>query len=155
MKNYFEHKMRGKGPAAIVAMVIFGIIAIAGLGILFGFILMWLWNWLMPELFGLPTLTFWKAVGVFILAKLLFGGFGNGGGKSGSKSKGHRKCESDKSKKKKDFSKWAHYDKFWEEEGDKAYAEYCRRIENPESEVDDSDVTNTDENSTETDKSAE
>ncbi len=135
MKNYFEHKMRGKNPAVIAGMVIFGILAIGGLAILFGFVVMWLWNWLMPDLFGLPTLTFWKAVGVIILSKLLFGGFGGGGksGKSGKKGKNH--CESDKSKKK-DFSRWKHYDSFWEEEGDKAYEAYCRRMENPNVEAD-------------------
>ncbi|MFK7786091.1 MAG: hypothetical protein AB8B56_13300 [Crocinitomicaceae bacterium] len=129
MENFFKHKMRGKSPAMIAGMVVLGIIAISGLAILFGFTVMWLWNWLMPELFGLPTLTFWKAVGVVILSKLLFGGFG---GKGGS---GKHHSSSKKSKKNNDFSKWSHYDKFWEEEGEKAYAEYCEKINNPEEEV--------------------
>ena len=30
---------------------------------LLGALVMWLWNWLMPMIFGLPTLTFWHAVG--------------------------------------------------------------------------------------------
>lgn len=33
---------------------------------------MWLWNWLMPELFGLTTLTFWQALGLSTLCSLLF-----------------------------------------------------------------------------------
>ena len=32
----------------------------------------WLWNWLMPELFGLHTLTFWQALGVALLSSCLF-----------------------------------------------------------------------------------
>ena len=32
----------------------------------------WLWNWLMPELFGLQTLTFWQALGVALLSSCLF-----------------------------------------------------------------------------------
>lgn len=32
-----------------------------------------LWNALMPEIFGLTTLDFWQAVGVSILAACLFG----------------------------------------------------------------------------------
>ena len=110
-------------------MVFFGIIAIGGLAILFGFTVMWLWNWLMPDLFGLPTLTFWKAVGVVILSKLLFGGFGGKGG-----SGGRHKSGSKKSKKNNDFSKWEHYDKFWEEHGEQAYSEYCESINNPKQE---------------------
>lgn len=37
------------------------------------FVTMGLWNWLMPALFGLGTLTFLQAGGIFLLAKLLFG----------------------------------------------------------------------------------
>jgi hypothetical protein len=46
-----------------------------------GFVLMSLWNWLMPALFGLRVITFWQAVGLFILGKLLFGGFRGGPGR--------------------------------------------------------------------------
>lgn len=120
MKHYFKHKMRGKNPIVIVGMILFGIVAIIGLAILFGFVVMWLWNWLMPELFGLPTLTYWKAVGLFILMKILIGGCG-GRGKSHHHSK--HSCKDEK-KRKHDFSKWEHYDKFWEEQGDKAYTDY-------------------------------
>ena len=33
---------------------------------------MWLWNWLMPAIFGLPVITFWQAVGLLVLSHLLF-----------------------------------------------------------------------------------
>lgn len=36
-------------------------------------IIMGLWNWLMPVIFGLTTITFWQALGLFILGRLLFG----------------------------------------------------------------------------------
>lgn len=127
MENYFKHKMRGKSPAVIAGMIIFGIIAITGLAILLGFVLMWLWNGLMPELFGLPFISYWQAVGLFILAKILLGGCG------GRSSSGHHKkhhadtCEKEE-KKKMDFSKWEHYDKFWEERGEQAYAEYVAEL---------------------------
>lgn len=32
-----------------------------------------LWNWLIPELFNLPTLTFIQAIGMTLLCHLLFG----------------------------------------------------------------------------------
>jgi hypothetical protein len=45
-------------------------IAIAG----FGQAVLQLWNWLMPELFGLRPLRFWQAVGLMGLSWILFGG---------------------------------------------------------------------------------
>ncbi|OFZ18179.1 MAG: hypothetical protein A3D92_22445, partial [Bacteroidetes bacterium RIFCSPHIGHO2_02_FULL_44_7] len=106
--------MRGKNPAAIAGLILLGIIAIVGLAILFGFVIMWLWNWLMPELFGLPVVTYWQAVGLFILFKILIGGCG--GHRSGGRHRHgkHASCEG-KKKSKGEFSKWKHYDRFWEE----------------------------------------
>jgi len=43
---------------------------------LFGLIVMALWNALMPDLFALPAITYWQAVGLFILSRILLGGFG-------------------------------------------------------------------------------
>lgn len=42
---------------------------------LFSFVVMGLWNWLMPHLFGLQIIGFWHALGILILSKILFGGF--------------------------------------------------------------------------------
>lgn len=42
-----------------------------------------LWNGLLPPLFGLPEITFWQALGILVLSRILFGGFGFHGG-SGS-----------------------------------------------------------------------
>jgi Ca2+/H+ antiporter, TMEM165/GDT1 family len=41
----------------------------------FGFVAMHLWNFLMPAIFGLRIITFWQAVGLMVLGRLLFGGF--------------------------------------------------------------------------------
>lgn len=38
-----------------------------------GFLYKWIWNETMPYLFGLPTITYWKMVGITILANALFG----------------------------------------------------------------------------------
>ena len=62
-------------PIAIV-----GIVVVSFIG---GTIVQLLWNWLMPELFGLPTLTFWKAFGLLALTRILFGGFGRHGCRRG------------------------------------------------------------------------
>jgi hypothetical protein len=57
--------------ARIVKFAIFAVIAAT----VFGFVVMRLWNWLMPGLFALHPVTFWQALGLLILGKLLFGGF--------------------------------------------------------------------------------
>ncbi len=41
----------------------------------FGYIVMRLWNWLTPTLFGWHVITFWQAIGILVLSKILFGGF--------------------------------------------------------------------------------
>lgn len=42
----------------------------------FGLAVMLLWNWLMPDLFGLQAISFWQAAGLLVLCKILFGGLG-------------------------------------------------------------------------------
>ncbi|MGB9492642.1 MAG: hypothetical protein WCA92_19425 [Terriglobales bacterium] len=58
-------------PAAIVGIVLF--IAIGGE------LVMHLWNWLLPSLFGLRLITFWQAVGILTLCRILFGRIGGRG----------------------------------------------------------------------------
>jgi len=45
----------------------------------FGEIVLHLWNWLAPALFGWHAITFWQALGLLVLCRILFGGWGNGG----------------------------------------------------------------------------
>jgi chromate transport protein ChrA len=48
-----------------------------------GFVVMSLWNWLVPAIFGLRSITFWQAFGLLILSKILFGGFHGRHGQGG------------------------------------------------------------------------
>ncbi len=51
------------------------VLAVVGIAVL-GLVVMALWNWLMPTLFfGMKEITYWQALGVLVLAKILFGGF--------------------------------------------------------------------------------
>lgn len=50
--------------------VTIGVLALVAL--ILGLPLMLLWNWLMPVLFGLPTIGFWQAVGLNFLSSILF-----------------------------------------------------------------------------------
>ena len=58
-----------------VRIIVFGIVAIAVLGL----IIYGLWNALMPAIFNLPAISFWQGLGLLILGRVLFGGFGCGG----------------------------------------------------------------------------
>ncbi|HEY2091177.1 MAG TPA: hypothetical protein VGJ81_04765 [Thermoanaerobaculia bacterium] len=60
-------------PAAIVGMIVF--VAVGGV------VVRWLWNWLTPPLFGWHLITFWQAIALLALCRILFGGFGMRGGR--------------------------------------------------------------------------
>jgi hypothetical protein len=62
MKNSFETIGAFVGIIAIICTVL----------LILGYPLMWLWNWLMPTMFGLPEITFWQAVGLNLLSTILF-----------------------------------------------------------------------------------
>ena len=126
MKNYFKHKLRSKNPVIVVLWVLFFAFAIVAFVAFFGFIFQYLWNWLMPELFGLTEITYWQGVGLFILFKILTGSCGSSSCDSSKDSKSDcKKSDSNKS-----FSKWKHYDKFWKEEGDEYYKQFVGKQTN-------------------------
>lgn len=63
-----------------LAFVLFMLVAVP----LFGYVTMHLWNWLMPLVFRLPAISFWQALGLIVLTRILFGGF-----KWGRRGRGH------------------------------------------------------------------
>ena len=91
-------------------------------GLLFGLLIQFLWNATLTEMFDLPALSFWQAVGLFVLAKLFFG-FGAGSGGSPRKRKKSR-VERQPSEDAEDVSTLADdetFKRFWEEEGKASY----------------------------------
>ena len=60
------------GIALLFAFIVFMFIG--------GILVQWLWNWLLPDIFGLRRVTFWEALGLLALSRILFGGFGKSGG---------------------------------------------------------------------------
>jgi len=63
-------------PLAILGIVLFAFIG--------GEIVMQLWNWLLPPLFGWRQITFWQAFGILALCRILFGGHGWHGPRRGN-----------------------------------------------------------------------
>jgi hypothetical protein len=73
-------------PIRIIGKVIGIAIIVAIVSLGFGFAVMHLWNWLIPGIFHtVGVITFWQAVGLIVLCRLLFRGFGGGHWK-------HRHC---------------------------------------------------------------
>jgi hypothetical protein len=66
-----EEKDMRYGISRVVKIVMFGILAVGAAS----FVVMGLWNVLMPGIFALKAITFWQALGLLALSKLLFGGF--------------------------------------------------------------------------------
>jgi hypothetical protein len=58
-------------PVGIAAILLFLLIG--------GQVVMHLWNWLLPPLFGWRAVTFWQALGLLALCRILFGGCGHRG----------------------------------------------------------------------------
>jgi hypothetical protein len=114
-----QNESRGLFAFKIAGVVLLGIIGIGALAVLCGYIVMWLWNWLLPGLFGFSAITFWQGVGIVILARIIFGSFNHR-----PVSHHHRPSRCKDRSKKKWFEKWELYDDFWKEEGEKAFSTY-------------------------------
>ena len=59
-----------------------------------GEIVLHLWNWLLPPLFGWHMLTFWQAVGLLVLCRILFGRLGGPPFRSAFRRRMHERWES-------------------------------------------------------------
>jgi len=81
--------MRGNRFLRVLKIVVIVCVAIT----VFSFVTMHLWNWLMPTVFGLRTITWAQALGLLVLGKILFGGFHRHGGRCGGRAWKHRMAE--------------------------------------------------------------
>lgn len=110
---------------------ILGLLTASGFALLFGYVVMLLWNWLMPAIFSLSVITFWQSVGLIILARLIFGGFKHGHDhkKNYNPRSFHSKFKSNfyQENKKSHWDKWRFYEKFWKEEGENAFQSYVEK----------------------------
>ncbi|WP_420603278.1 hypothetical protein [Flagellimonas sp.] len=128
---YYERKVEKKVKKYVTKgfkiffMIVMGILFI----FLMGFVFMWLWNWLMPDIFGLTTLTYWQSFGLLLLAKIIFGFGSDSSGPGSKKHKKHKKWDRFCDPKNGD-SDWTYYDQYWKEEGKEAFNTYVERIKN-------------------------
>jgi hypothetical protein len=64
---------RGWKLVVLAPLAIGGVVLFVAIG---GALVQYLWNWLLPSLFGWPSITFWQALGLLALCRIFFGGFG-------------------------------------------------------------------------------
>lgn len=81
--GWWEERTLGEKIIIGVGLGLLGLGAAAGLLFLFGWVVMRLWNYVMPEVFGLGTISYWQAWALLALSSILFKNFGSGdsGGK--------------------------------------------------------------------------
>ncbi len=82
MENQEQFGMKRRMGLNIGKMIGIGIAVVIGVIVLMfvgGAVVQALWNWVVPDVFGLPALDFWQAFALLALARILFGNIGGGG----------------------------------------------------------------------------
>ncbi len=126
--HHYGH--RGWGAGRVVLMALGGVVLAGVLGLVLGVLVQWLWNALLVKLLALPAITYWQAVGLFILAKLLFGGIGHAGPRHGFHRPWHRNWGWHGGGR----EEWGCggggelFERFWEDEGRKAFDAYVAKM---------------------------
>ena len=136
-KNYAHHPFRmpdrrGHKVLKIVGWTFGGILLAAVFALVFGLVVKALWNWLMPAVFGLGTITYWQAFGLVILAKLLFSSFHphHKDHSSPFHKRFHDRWKEHEGKKQDNdwmMEGWKHYKQYWKERGRLDFEDYLKK----------------------------
>jgi hypothetical protein len=118
----------------VAGFVVLGILAAGLFALVFGYLVMVLWNWIMPAVFGLTTVTYWQAFGLIILVKLIFGTIGRGKNHERRSrfdrfSRRNGTGEDDEGEQGKSHRDWRVYRDFWQDVGEDALRAYMARRE--------------------------
>jgi len=116
----------------IIGGIIFVAVIVGGLLSLVGLVVMSLWNWLMPEIFGLPQISMIQAMGLLLLFSIFKGVVSSSSSSSKSKNnsqakvnlKGQDVTDLFKSEDDKYDEK---YEKWWDEKGEEAFESYLEK----------------------------
>jgi hypothetical protein len=139
--DYYSSNSRSRKVLRIIGMVFVGVIFAVLFALVFGFVVKWLWNFLMPDLFGLAQITYWQAFAMVVLAKLLFGAFGS------HPRDPHHRHPSPFNKWHDRFngtshtpwdrksSHWKYYRQYWQDEGKESFEAYVKRAQDKEGEA--------------------
>jgi hypothetical protein len=111
-RDYGHHlSVRGR-VHRIVRHVLAGIVLGVAFALLIGAVVMWLWNGIVPNILPAHTITYWQSVGLLVLARILVGGFGRGGG--------HRR------RPRGGVDAWREYDDWWRSVGEHSFREFSK-----------------------------
>jgi hypothetical protein len=124
----------------IAAFTLLGVTMASLFALAFGWLVMLLWNKLMPSLFGLPLVNYWQSVGLVVLTKLLFGGFGPHHGRSNKAHHSHFKkhffsCNNDPVFPNVNHENGKYFHEYWKEEGRKAFDLYLEKRKSTEENI--------------------
>ncbi len=117
----------------ILGIAIIGLVTAVIFGLLFGFFVERIWNWLMPSLFKLGKITYWQAFALVILARLIFGSFGHSHGDAHHYPSHHYPRDRYPHRwhyyeyRKENLKDWQCYDLWWREEGKDAFENYLSK----------------------------
>ena len=121
----------------VAGSIISGVLIAALFGLVFGGLVMVLWNWLMPAIFGLSVIGYWQGFGLVLLTKLRFGGFGHRWPDSGKHRRpdprwhgnGHGRWQASD---RKHWHNWRFddvYEDWWEKEGSTSFDKFMKSKE--------------------------
>lgn len=106
-----NHSPRRFTPMKVLSIILVFIAIAAALSA----VVMLLWNAILPDVAGVKPLTFWQALGLLVLAKILFGGVGKVFGRKHS------------SKKKQWRNKWMNMNQEERREAKMRWKEHCKK----------------------------
>ncbi len=126
---------RGRNPAQrglrIAGIAVAAVVGTAVFALAFGWLVMILWNWLMPMIFHLGTLNYWQSFGIVILAKLVFGGIAGPRRGPGRNPWGGNPWGGNPWQHRHDWRRgrddWRWYREFWEQEGKPAFERFMEK----------------------------
>jgi hypothetical protein len=88
----------------VVVHVVFGFAVAVLIALAFGYFVMLLWNGVLPHVTAAQPISYWQAVGLLVLARILVGGL-----------KGHGGCHGHDLRR--GGRSWREYDQWWKEVG--------------------------------------
>jgi hypothetical protein len=89
MFNKMKYASGGKKFAIVLFFAVAFVVFIAAVV----WVVMSLWNAILPEVIGVKLVSYWQAAGILLLSKILFSGFGGGGRKHSWKSRSKMKSK--------------------------------------------------------------
>jgi hypothetical protein len=153
-----ENECKKHGFWRVTGSIIGGVFIAAAFALVVGALVMVLWNWLMPAIFGLTTIGYWQGFGLVLIAKLLFGGVGHmgmgPGGHKGPKNewRGRYEARDGRRAEWKSWRGYGHwygpngrfdevYEDWWKKEGSAGFEAFMKQRESDKKEPDNNGKT--------------